>query len=77
MVEVALQRYYNILLQQDRILQSHRIRQTRQNNETVIRPSYQGHLDVLEINLLTPCEHLPHDKMDESCEDVLYLLDFA
>ncbi len=62
MIEQALKRYYSILIK-DGIAGVKNLAGNDENQQ-----GYRGHLDILDVNLLSPCEYLPHDKMDESCK---------
>lgn len=67
MIDLALKRYYDILLGAGAESQKLKMRLVVNQAERVTT-GYRGHLDVLEVNLLSSCEYLPHDNMDESCK---------
>jgi hypothetical protein len=71
MIEQALKRYYAIIMQNQATL----FNPPSDNQQSAFTwkkdEAYRGHLDILEVNLLSKCEYMPHEDMDESCEFLL------
>ncbi|CAL8089385.1 unnamed protein product [Orchesella dallaii] len=69
LVEDALKRYYALINRRHSTLQ--RFRNDKKNDAEKPwkgTPNYVGYLDVLKIDLMTPCEAYPNENMDESYE---------
>ncbi|CAL8144537.1 unnamed protein product [Orchesella dallaii] len=69
MVEDALKRYYSIILK----TVSHsapivNLANAKHNKSWKSDPGFKGYLDVLQVDLMAPCESMPHESMDEAYE---------
>lgn len=69
MVEDALKRYYALINKHQSNYQSFRIKKTTEEEKPWKgHEKYSGYLDLLQIDMMGPCENYPHENMDESCE---------
>jgi hypothetical protein len=67
LIEQALKRYYAIILSTQ--VNLHKIYGKSEAKLWKGKDGYQGYLDVLNVKLRNPCEFMPHDEMDESCNE--------
>lgn len=73
MLEDAIKRYYGVILKSismsrlNRLQLSNLVYQSKSNKTWKQQNGFQGYLDVLHVDLMSPCEYMPHENMDEAC----------
>lgn len=74
MLEDALKRYYGVIRKSistsrlNRLQLSNLLYQSKSNKTWKQQGGFQGYLDVLQVDLMSSCEYMPHENMDEACE---------